>query len=236
MQDLKLITRELINEILTPEEEREWMTHTANLPKQEIDEAREHLVSASVIVRAMVRLMNEGATPDNEAVQKLLVQNNQLMLRYRLRERLITRGGWNESVTRKVHTLGMRLVMKTAMPADGSIPEGKVMDFCCQARQASKWGRALDQIAAEAVALTERSAGAQSRAAQALAERFIGVCEDYSLGDPMLYGRWFVEFGRTLSGNAWVPVDERSRGAWALLVEAVEASRRPAGLRAAAAW
>jgi hypothetical protein len=236
MQDLKVITRELINEILTPEEEREWMTHTANLPKQELDDAREHLVSASVIVRAMVRLMNEGATPDSDAVQKLLLQNNRLMLKYRLRERLITRGNWNESVTRKVHTLGMRLVMKTAMPPEGGVPEGKVMDFCCQARQASKWGQALDAIAAEALELTERNSGAQSTAAQALAERYIEVCEDNSLGDPVLYGRWFIEFGRTLAGNAWVPVDERSRRAWTMLVEAVEASRRPAGLRTAAAW
>jgi hypothetical protein len=236
MQDLKLITRELINEILTPEEEREWMTHTANLPKQELDEAREHLVSASVIVRTMVRLMGEGATPDSEPVQKLLLQNNRLMLRYRLRERLVARGGWNESVTRKVHTLGMRLVMKTAMPPDCGLSESKVMDFCCQARQASKWGQALDEIAAEAVALTECSAGPQSQAAQTLAERYIAACEAYSLGDPVLYGRWFIEFGKMLAGNAWVPVDERSRGAWTMLIEAVETSRRPAGLRAAAAW
>ena len=236
MHNMQLITRELINEMLTPEEEREWMTYTARLPKEELEQAREHLVSAQVITQALVRLMNEGAKPEDEAVQKLMLQNNQLMLRYRLRERLVTRGNWNEAVTRKVHALGMRLVLKTAAPLDGSVPESKVFDFCCQARKASKWGQALDAIAAEAVALSARNAGAHSNAAQALAQRCVEVCESYSLGDPVLYGRWFIEFGRVLAGEAWVPVDERYREAWTLLVDAVEASRRPAGLRAAAAW
>src|ERR1041384_1058350 len=109
MQNLQQMTRELINEMLTPEEEREWMTYTAHLPKEELEEAREHMVSARVITQALVRLMNEGAPPESEPVQKLLLQNNQLMLRYRHRERLITRGSWNEEVTRKVHALGLRL-------------------------------------------------------------------------------------------------------------------------------
>jgi hypothetical protein len=235
MQNFHLITRELINEMLTPEEEREWNTYTARLPKEEMDQAREHLVSASVITQAMVRLMNEGATPESEAVQKLLLQSNQATLKYRLRERLAVRGEWNENVTRKVHALGFRLVMKTA-GLDGNVPESKVFDFCCQARRASKWGQALDAIASEAVVLQARNAGARSQAAQALAQRFIEVCEGYALGDAALYGRWFIEFGRVLSGDGWVPVDERRRAGWVLLIDAVEAAREPAGMRAAAAW
>ncbi|MEJ0035086.1 MAG: hypothetical protein WDO68_03200 [Gammaproteobacteria bacterium] len=234
MQDLHVITRELINEMLTPEEEREWMTYTAYLPKQELAEAREHLVSARVIVQALIRLMNEGASPGCDAVQKLMLQNNQLMVRYRHRERLATRGNWNEAVTRKVHALGLRLVMKTA--ADDSVTESRVFDFCCEARTASKWGKALDEIAAEALALNASNAGARSQAAQALVQRFIEVCENFSLGDPVLYGRWYIEFGKMLAGDAWVSVDEPSRKAWTLLVEAVEASRQPAGMRTAAAW
>ena len=235
MHNLHLITRELINEMLTPEEKREWMTYTAHLPKQEIEEAREHMVSARVITQALVRLMNEGAAPESDAVQKLLLQNNQLMLKYRLRERLVTRGNWNENVTRKVHALGLRLVLKTAAP-DGSVPESKVFDFCCQARKASKWGKPLDEIAAEALTLEARNAGAYSAAAQALAQRLVEVCEENSLGDAVLYGRWYIEFGKMLVGEAWVPVNEPARKAWTLLVDAVEASRRPAGMRAAAAW
>ncbi len=235
MQNIQLITRELINEMLTPEEEREWNTYTARLPKAELEDAREHLVSAGVITQALVRLMNEGATPECEAVQKLLLQSNQLTLRYRLRERLATRGQWNEHVTRKVHALGFRLVMKTAVP-DGSVPESTVFDFCSRARKASKWGQALDEIAAEALALHTRNAGARSQAAQVLARRFTEVCESYSLGDPAVYGRWFIEFGRMLSGDAWVAVDERHHAAWTLLVAAVEASRQPPGMRTAAAW
>jgi hypothetical protein len=234
MQNLQQMTRELINEMLTPEEEREWMTYTAHLPKEELEEAREHMVSARVITQALVRLMNEGAPPESEPVQKLLLQNNQLMLRYRHRERLITRGNWNEEVTRKVHALGLRLVLK--MAADGSVPESKIFDFCCEARKVSRWGQALDAIGNEAAALDGRNADVHSDAAQALAQRLAEVCETYSLGDPVLYGRWYIEFGKMLAGNAWVPVDERYRRAWTLLVDAVEAARQPAGMRAAAAW
>jgi hypothetical protein len=235
MQNLQLITRELINEMLTPEEEREWMTYTAHLPKQEMEEAREHLVSAGVILQALARLMKENTAPESDAVQKLMLRHNELMLRYRHRERLVTRGHWNEQVTRKVHALGMRLVLKMAT-AESGVSESEVFNFCCLARKASKWGKALDEISADAVALDVRNASAQSGAVQGLAQRYAAICRDYSLGDPVLYGRWYIEFGRMLAGNAWVPVDERHRKAWTLLIEAVETSGRPAGMRAAAAW
>lgn len=235
MQNLQLITRELINEMLTPEEEREWMTYTARLPKQEMDEAREHLVSAAVILKGLVRLMKEDTAPEGEAVQKLMLRHNELMLRYRHRERLVTRGHWNEQIMRKVHALGMRLVLKMAT-ADSGVSESEVFNYCCLARKASKWGKALDEIAADAIALDARNASAQSGAVQGLAQRYAAICRDYSLGDPVLYGRWYIEFGRMLAGNAWIPVDERHRKAWALLIDAVESSGRPAGLRAAAAW
>jgi hypothetical protein len=156
------------------------------------------------------------------------------MLKYRYHQRLARRGNWNEPVMRKVHALGLRLVLK--MAADGNVAESEVFDFCCQSRQVSKWGKALDAIAAEAVSLDARKAGSHSDAAQALAQRLTQVCEAYSLGDPVLYGRWYIEYGRMLAGNTWVPVDERHRKAWTLLVEAVEVSRRPAGMRTAAAW
>jgi hypothetical protein len=235
MQDLQVITRELINEMLTPEEEREWLTYMAYLPKKEVEEAREHIVSARVVVQALVRLMNEGTAPESEAVQKLLLRNNQLMMKYRHRERLATRGNWNESIAKKVHALGLRLVLRTAA-AEGGTSENDVLDFCHRAKQASKWGQALDALAAEAAALAERNAGAHSSAALALAERFIEVCEDYSLGDPAVYARWFIEFGRTRLGDAWVAVDETGRQTWTLLIDAVEELRRPAGVRTAAAW
>ena len=236
MHNMQLITRELINEMLTPEEEREWMTYTAHLPKEEMEEAREHLLSARVITQALVKLMNEGAKPEDEAVQKLLLQNNQLTQKYRLRERLTTRGDWNAGIATKIHALGMRFVLKTATPVDGSVPESKVLDFCSRAHKVSKWGQALDEIAADAATLCERGTGAHSNAAQALAQRYMEVCSRYSLGDPVVYGRWFLQFAKVLVDGAWLAVNERQRGAWTLLLEAVEASRQPAGLRAAAAW
>src|SRR5690348_14666256 len=129
MQDMQVITRELINEMLTPEEEREWLTYTVHLPKQEVEEAREHIVAARVVVQALVRLMNEGAAPESEAVQKLLLRNNQLMMKYRHRERLATRGHWNENIAKKVHALGLRLVIRTAA-TEGGTSESEILDYC----------------------------------------------------------------------------------------------------------
>jgi hypothetical protein len=200
-----------------------------------MDEAREHLVSAAVILKGLVRLMQEYTAPESEAVQKLMLRHNELMLRYRHRERLVTRGHWNEQIMRKVHALGMRLVLKMAT-ADSGVSESEVFNYCCLARKASKWGKALDEIAADAVALDGRNASVQSGAVQGLAQRYSAICRDYSLGDPVLYGRWYIEFGRMLAGNAWIPVDERHRKAWTLLIDALETSGRPAGMRAAAAW
>jgi hypothetical protein len=232
---MHVVTRDLINEMLTPEEEREWQTYLAHLPKQELEEAREHLVSARVITQALVRLMKEGATPDSDAVQKLLLQHNQVMLKQHFRERLVSRGVWNAAVAQKVHALGHRLVLKIST-VDDSVSEAQLLAFCAEAHKASKWNTALDEIVAEALALHEHKAGAHSHPARAVAQRFSEVCESYSLGDPVIYGRWYIDFGKKLVGDTWVSVDERHRAAWTLLIEAVEASRQPAGMRTAAAW
>jgi hypothetical protein len=222
MHNVQLITRELINEMLTPEEEREWLTHMATLPKAEMEEAREHFASSRAIYQAFVRLMDEGADPASDEVQRLLQRSNESAVRYRFRERLATRGDWNAPLARKVYALGKRLVLKTSV-AEGSRSEAEIADFCAAAQKASKWGQLLDGLAREALSLCSRRESPESRAARKLAKRMQDICERHCLGDPLLFARWSIDFGKMQVGEAWVRFDDAHRAAWQLLADAVEA-------------
>jgi len=219
MQNVQVVARELINEMLTPEEERAWLTYTANLPKQEMAENREHFESARAITQAFVRLMQQGADPASAEVQRLLTRSNETALKYHFRERMITRDRWNPALAQKVYALGNRLIVKTSAK-DVDYSESELLAFCTAARKASKWGKTLDDLVEQARALGAQGIGPESPAVQKLARRLAEVCTRYSLGDPMVYARWFTEFGKMQQGEVWGRLDDETRAAWKLLTEA----------------
>ena len=220
MNNVQVIMRELINEMLTPEEERAWHTHMATLPKSELAEGREHFEASHAIHLALIRLMDQGAEPGSDEVQRLLQRSNETSLKYRFRERLVSRERWNSAVARKVYVLGHRIVTKTSARNSGR-SESEVIAFCAAARHASKWGQALDKLMDEARVLAARHEGPESPSVQKLARRFAEICERNSLGDPVVYARWFMEFEKAHQGDAWARSHEDDRAGWTLLIDAV---------------
>jgi len=223
--NLQVMARELINEMLTPEEEREWQTHLSTLPKDELQESREHFEAARAITLAMVRLMDEGADPASAGVQRLVHRCNESLLKYHVREKLISRDRWNSAVARKVYELGHRLIAKTSA-SDSGRSEREIREFCSAAHNASEWGKALDKLVHDANALAARRECPESKAVQGLASRFAELCHRHALGDPIVFARWSAEFGGAQSGETWVRNNEANRAAWELLIDGVAVTRR----------
>jgi hypothetical protein len=225
MLNVHVLVRELINEMLTPEEEREWQTHMASLPKDELLESREYFVASRAITLAMVRLMDQGADPAAPEVQRLLQRCNETSLKYHLRERLISRDRWNSAVARKIYELGHRIVAKTSASESGR-SEREILDFHVAARNASEWGKALDKLVHEAKGLAARRACPEATAVQAIAGRFAELCQQNALGDPIVYARWSAEFGGLQLGETRAHADDGNRAAWELLIDGVAVIRR----------
>ena len=225
MLNVQVIIRELINEMLTPEEEREWHTHMASLPKDELQEGREHFEAARAITLAMVRLMDQGADPAAPEVQRLLQRCNESSLKYHIRERLISRDRWNSTVARKIYELGNRLVAKTSGSESGR-SEREILDFLVAARNASEWGKALDKLVHEAKALGARRECPEAPAVQGIARRFAELCERNALGDPIVYARWAAEFGGLPPRELPAHAQDENRTAWELLIDGLAVTRR----------
>jgi DNA-binding transcriptional MerR regulator len=220
MSDVHRVTRALLNEALTPEEERAWSTYYAALPAEEMALHREHAEMSRIITRELLGLMNAGADPGSDEVQALIERSNDLNTRCRFREGYVARLQWNAPLTRKIMALGQRLLMTTATPdgADSTAAAGeKFQQFMFAAHRASKPGQALRGPLDEARALLARGEKPTSPAGKIVAKRYLEVCAQHNLGEPVAYAKWLVEFGPFPSG-AGVPLD-----AWRFLADAAAA-------------
>jgi len=225
MTNLQQITRTLLNEMLTPEEERAWSTYHANLSLEEMAQQREHFESSRAITQELMRLMSAGADPASAQVQALIEGSNELSSRTGFREGYLARLKWNEPLTRKLLTLGRRLIVTTAM-SDGVAPSeagDRFSKFMFDAHRTSKAGRALGPLLAAVEALRGKGEGVESPAAKQIAEKLAEVCAQHSLGDPGVYANWCVQFGWVKQGRDWEESFDMHRESWQFLVDVLAA-------------
>lgn len=215
-------SREIINETLTPEEEREWLNYSARLSPAEVEEGRQ-LSGASQAIRAEFRgLMERGADPASPEVQRLLDHLNATLREFGAREKALRRLVWNPLIARKVQTMGSQLLTRNAAEGDPKA-QRKLAGYIRAAQAASKWGQALSVIWSDAKALCASDENADSEAAQVLARRFEEVCADHGLGEPRVMACWLTEFGNTDPGSRWRPERNCANEVWQLIATALHA-------------
>jgi DNA-binding transcriptional MerR regulator len=95
------IARELINEQITPEEERAYMTWMGARPAGEIKAMQEYGAEVRVLFRSLQDLRERKVSPADPEAQALIVQWNQLAVRYGLRQFMTTLLEWNPAVAQK---------------------------------------------------------------------------------------------------------------------------------------
>jgi DNA-binding transcriptional MerR regulator len=224
MTNVPQITRTLLNEMLTPEEERAWSTYYANLPPEEMAGHREHSEGSRAFTQELLRLMNAAADPGSAEVQVLIERSNELSTRTHFREGYLARLRWNEPLTRKLLTLGRRLIVTTAMSGKVATSEAseQFAKFLFDAHRESRAGRALAPLLEEARALRGKGERVDSPAAREVALRLARVCAQYGLGDPTVYANWCVQVGLIRQGREWEELYEVHRDSWQFLADSLE--------------
>ena len=212
------IARELINEQITPDEERAYMTWMAARPAEEVKGMQEYGAAVCVLFRSLQDLRQRQVDPADPEVQTLIVEWNQLAVRHGLRKFMTTLLEWNPTVAQKWMQVGERAMARSMAPQQTTPDEG-LWDYFGKAQEASSWHQSLRQVVDDATKLVESKVHASSASAMALAGRVTQICAEHSLGDPLVYVRWAgaMQFRRSADENA------RTKGAWSYLVNALRA-------------
>jgi len=212
MTNLQAITRELINQHITPEQERDWLTYWAQRP----DDAaigQAFSTAARPMMEGFLRLMRAGAAPESAEVQELLARTTQHWMKSGMRERQLEQLAWNREVTLAWFKLGGKLMARTVVPDDADEAE-RLQRYIHTARRESPPARAFRPLAVEASRLRASDAPVTSAEARALARQYADFCREYDLGDPSVHVRWIAVFA---------DFDDETRAMYAHLAKIVTA-------------
>jgi DNA-binding transcriptional MerR regulator len=210
MSNLQAITRELINQHITPEQERAWMTYWSQRP-EEAAEGQVRFEAGKAIAQGFLDAMRRGEAVDSPDVQQWLKRSYDNWSKEGMRERQLEQFAWNPEVTRAWSLLGAKLLARSAVPDDPAEAE-KLQAYMLEARRQSPAARAFRALAGDAARLRAANVSATSAEARALAKRYAAVCQEHDLGDPGLHARWIVAFA---------DFDEETRAMYAWLAKIV---------------
>jgi len=216
MNNQQAITRELINDAITPDEERAYMTWWAGRPPNEALAMREYGAAMREIFRSLHAFMEQKVDPAAAKVQALVAQWNEIALRYRLRNTMLELMQWNAAVARKWLNVGERALSRTQNPTTPVAPDHGLWSYFVAAVKASGWHQTLIRIVDEAGVLMEKKSAPASAPAKALAERLAQTCVRHSLGEPAVYARWSSAMQENTDAGP------RRKAAWAWLARALE--------------
>ena len=209
MTNLQAVVREMINQHITPEQEREWLTYWAQRGPGETSIGEQDRVAFQEIAREYHELMKRGATPDSEAVQEVTERSTRTWLKTNMRQRQLEQLEWNPGVTRAWFALGGKLLARFVVPDDPAEAE-RLSRFMQDARAASRTVKLLMPIVQEAMRLNAASVRPNSSDARKLAARYADLCKSEGYGDPQMHARWITEF---------VDLPEPARSGWKYLAQ-----------------
>ena len=212
------IARDLINEQITPHEERAYMTWLAKRPPDETKAMQEYGAAVRVVFRSLQDLREKKVEPAAPEAQSLLTEWNALAIRHGLRQFMATLLEWNPAIAQKWLQVGERTLSLT-IASQQAAPDDGLWAYFGAVQAASPWHQALRQTVDEAAQLVENKVAPSSPPAITLANRLARICSDHSLGDPLTYARWAgaMQFRSSADENA------RRQSAWAHLASALQA-------------
>lgn len=212
------IARELINERITPDEERAYMTWMAARRPDEIKAMQEYGAAVRVLFRSLQDLREKKCEPSAPEAQSLITEWNALAVRYGLRQFMATLIEWDPAIAQKWLQVGER-ALSLSIASHEATPQDGLWTYFAAAQEASPWHQALRQTADEAAKLVESKVPPSTAPAIALANRLALICSEHSLGDPLVYARWAgaMQFRGSADENA------RRKSAWVYLASVLQA-------------
>jgi DNA-binding transcriptional MerR regulator len=227
---LRLSTfRELVNEAITPEEEREYMTWWAKRPGEEAKSMQAFGEAQQVLFRGLEALRIRGADPASPKVQAVMDRHRELMTKHRVRERLVELMEWNPAVARKYIRVGERFRNRIMAEEKAlSDPSGKsLFGFFVAALGASKAGQGFREILEEAKSLCKQKLPPSSEPALQLGRRLKSLCRRFKLGDPTAFALSTAFIAKTERNGAWHELDSGQQVPYRFLAKAVRAISKP---------
>jgi len=199
-------TREIINQLMTAEEERAWLTWYYQTQKRRGESGRRFYETYHALTRQFAVLFERGAKPDGPEAQGLVVESNALMTACGMREYALELEAWNSKVADKWRAIGDRIYYGD--PQTDAKSTG-LRTFTFQAWAAAPWTAKLVAILerARACATQPRSSNRAGKprkqesgddAAARLVADFKALCETYGFGDPAIFARWQAYNSRKL--------------------------------------
>jgi MerR family transcriptional regulator, thiopeptide resistance regulator len=212
MGNHQAIVRELINERISPDEERAYMTWLAARPRDEVKAMQEYGAAVHGVFRSLQEFRKNKVEPAAPEVRALITEWNALAVHYGLRQFMATLLEWNPEVAQKWLQLGESALSRSMVSQQATQDDG-LWAYFGAAQAATPWHQALEQTLDEAAKLMESTKDRSSAPAVKLTQRIRKICSDYSLGDPMVYARWaaLMQFRKSDAENA------RRRAAWEYL-------------------
>jgi DNA-binding transcriptional MerR regulator len=206
MDNTKAVLRELIDQHITPEQEREWMAYWSRRSPDEVANGQEQMDTFRKFADEFLLLMRRGDQPESDAVQEVAERSHRAWLDSNLRQQQLAQLNWNPEVTRAWFNLGGKLLARSVAPAD--IEDAANLEaFMNQARSAMRSSKLLMPVVMEARRLRDIGTRLGDPEARRLAERYAKVCRDEKMGDPALHARWIAAFAP----------NEETRPAWEYL-------------------
>ena len=215
------LARELLNEMITPEEERAVMTWIASRPSAEIKAMSEAADAIQGVRQSIQDLQQADADPAGPEAQALAAREKDISVRHGLYKFRASMFEWNAPLSGKMLKVSERAgwARKTS---DGApmMPDEELAAYARAVRAASPWNRALEPVVDEAAGLADKKAQPSAAPAQALAARAGQICVDHALGDPLIYVRW----ARAMQSQYRAGELARKQAGWTFLVDAIGAT------------
>ena len=193
MNNVQSVMRELINQHITPEQEREWLTYWSQRAPDEAQSSEQQRAAFRQIALEYHELMKSGAAPDSDAVQAVTDRSTRAWLDSNMRQRQLEQLDWNPDVTRAWFSLSGKLLTRSVLPDDPESAE-RLREYMQAARAASRTAQLLRPVVGEAIRLSEAGVLPTAAEARELAARYAQVCQDERFGHPPMAARWIAEF------------------------------------------
>jgi hypothetical protein len=138
-----------------------------------------------VLQEDIMTAVEQGADPASPVAQALLRRQNEMLLKYKVRERNERMRQWNEGATRKWLEIGVKI---------GRLQDGersaRVGEFWPLVIRASPWGHALRDEMLKVRELMRVVTDPADGNLDAIVERVSEICAEHSLSDPITLIGW----------------------------------------------
>ena len=220
--------RDLITELITPDEQRVWQTWWQLHPADLVQNA-DYVKAQNELFSRVQRLADLAVDPASPEAQKLVEEHNQMLTWYGVRARAVRMLEWNAPL---VSTwMGLGAEARARHPEVGEFPDPivnrRASNYYLAAARASDWAPALREILRDVKTLIESRTEPESADVDDSVRRLREVCRAHSFGDPYIYTQWAPFIARVNRIEAAAVNEE----AWAFLARAIQArGGRPATL------